>query len=205
MNYVNMFICHTKITILEDSGVDCNTGSLAVPLLKQPIVIYNGNCVSTFDNTWPLLIPYLNGIYRIILVQFVEVIGDVGVQRCWGYWMNDSGIMRLLLISLAISVNQKSQKAPKNWATQPHSSHVEQIKFYKLDEWENKINTLFSLHIIIFVYYLFREESKILNFILITEFCFLNFLPDIFLEQNKFARPPQLYGHLVDIVVKVLA
>lgn len=53
-----------------------------------------------------ILIESLNGFNRIILVQFVDVIGDAGVK--WGSRdrVDDCGIMGLLLVSLAVSVHQ---------------------------------------------------------------------------------------------------
>lgn len=75
--------------------------------------------------------PYLNGLHRIILVQLVDMVRDVGIKRSRGDWMDYSCIMGLLLITLAIRVSQKRQKATENGTAQPHSRDVEHIKLWQ--------------------------------------------------------------------------
>lgn len=47
--------------------------------------------------------------------------------------MDDSCIMGLLLISLAICVNKECKKATEYRATQPHCDHMEHVEFCKVD------------------------------------------------------------------------
>lgn len=70
----------------------------------------------------------LDGFHCVVLVQFVDVVGDAGVERSGGYGVDDCCIVGLLLVSLAIRVNQQSDQAAQDGAAQTHCDHVEQVE-----------------------------------------------------------------------------
>ena len=53
------------------------------------------------------LYPYLDGFHRVVFVQFGDVVGDAGVEWRGGDGMDDSGIVGLLLVTLAVGVDQQ--------------------------------------------------------------------------------------------------
>ena len=58
-----------------------------------------------------LPVPYLDGLHRVILVQFVDVVRYAGVERGGCDGVDDSGIMGLLLVPLAVGVDEECKKA----------------------------------------------------------------------------------------------
>lgn len=85
---------------------------------------------------WPLPIPYLDGLHRVILVQFVDVVSDAGVERGRRDGVDDGGIVGLLLVPLAVGVDEEREKAAQDGAAQPHSDHVEHVEL-----WEDSIKS----------------------------------------------------------------
>ena len=55
--------------------------------------------------------PYLDGLHRVILVQFVNVVGYAGVERGRRDGVDDGGVVGLLLVPLAVSVDEQRDKA----------------------------------------------------------------------------------------------
>lgn len=84
----------------------------------------------------PLPIPYLDGLHRVILVQFVDVVSDAGVERGRRNRVDDGGIVGLLLVPLAVGVDEEREKAAQDGAAQPHSDHVEHVEL-----WEDSIES----------------------------------------------------------------
>lgn len=85
---------------------------------------------------WPLSIPYLDGFHWVILVQFVDVVSDAGVERGRCDGVDDGGIVGLLLVPLAVGVDEEREKAAQDGAAQPHSDHVEHVEL-----WEDSIES----------------------------------------------------------------
>lgn len=79
----------------------------------------------------PLPTPYLDGLHRVILVQFVDVVGDAGVERGGRDGVDDGGIMGLLLVPLAVGVDEECEQAAQDGAAQPHSDHVEHVELWE--------------------------------------------------------------------------
>lgn len=82
-------------------------------------------------HTWlPLSLPtpYLDGLHRVVLVQFVDVVGYAGIKG--GGWdgVDDSRIVGLLLVPLAVGVDKQGEEAAKDGAAQPHGDHVEHVE-----------------------------------------------------------------------------
>lgn len=73
----------------------------------------------------------LNGFHCVIFVQFVDVIGDAGVERRSRYGVDNSGVVRLLLVPLAVRVHQQSDQAAQYGAAESHRDHVEEVKIWK--------------------------------------------------------------------------
>ena len=55
--------------------------------------------------------PYLDGLHRVILVQFVNVVGYAGVERGGRDGVDDGGVVGLLLVPLAVGVDEQREKA----------------------------------------------------------------------------------------------
>lgn len=70
----------------------------------------------------------LNGFHCVIFVQFVDVIGDAGVERRSRYGVDNSGVVRLLLVPLAVRVHQQGDQAAQYGAAESHRDHVEEVK-----------------------------------------------------------------------------
>lgn len=70
----------------------------------------------------------LDGLHCVVLVQFVDVVGDAGVERCGGDGVDDRCVVGLLLVPLAIGIDQQSDQAAQYGAAQAHSDHVEQVE-----------------------------------------------------------------------------
>ena len=55
--------------------------------------------------------PYLDGLHRVVLVQFVNVVGYAGVERGGCDRVDDGGVVGLLLVPLAVGVDEQREKA----------------------------------------------------------------------------------------------
>lgn len=83
-----------------------------------------------------LPIPYLDGFHRVILVQFVDVVSYAGVERGGSNRVDDGGVVGLLLVPLAVGVDEQCKEAAQDGAAQPHGNHVEHIEL-----WEDSIKS----------------------------------------------------------------
>lgn len=72
----------------------------------------------------------LDGFHRVVLVQFVDVVGDTGVERCGGDRVDDGGVVRLLLVALAVRVYKEGDQAAQDGAAEADSDHVEQVEVW---------------------------------------------------------------------------
>lgn len=79
----------------------------------------------------------LDGFHRVVLVQFVDVVGDAGVERRGRDGVDDGGVVRLLLVALAVGVDQQGDQAAEDGAAEPHGDHVEQVEVW-VDEREGR-------------------------------------------------------------------
>lgn len=70
----------------------------------------------------------LDGFHCVVLVQFVDVVGDAGVEGRGRDGVDDCCIMGLLLVSLAIRIHQQRDQAAQYGAAQAHSDHVEEVE-----------------------------------------------------------------------------
>lgn len=75
-----------------------------------------------------VFVKCLDGLHRVILVQFVDVVSYAGVERGRCNRVDDSGIVGLLLVPLAVGVDKKCKKAAQDRAAQPNSNHVEHVE-----------------------------------------------------------------------------
>lgn len=62
------------------------------------------------------------------------MVGDAGVERRGWNGMDDGGVVRLLLVALAVRVDQQGDQTAKNGAAEPHSNHVEEVEVWKESE-----------------------------------------------------------------------
>lgn len=72
----------------------------------------------------------LDGFHWVVLVQLVDVVGDAGVEWCCGDWVDDSGFVRLLLVALAVGVDEQSDQAAQDGAAEANGDHVEQVEVW---------------------------------------------------------------------------
>lgn len=72
----------------------------------------------------------LDGFHRVVLVQLVDVIGDAGVERRRGDGMDDGGLVRLLLVALAVRVDEQGDQAAQDGAAEADGEHVEQVEVW---------------------------------------------------------------------------
>lgn len=72
----------------------------------------------------------LDGFHRVVLVQLVDVVGDAGVERRGGDGVDDGGVVRLLLVALAVRVDQQRDQAAQDGAAEAHGDHVEQVEVW---------------------------------------------------------------------------
>lgn len=72
----------------------------------------------------------LDGFHRVVLVQLVDVVGDAGVERRGGDGMDDGGFVRLMLVALAVRVDQQGEQAAQDGAAEAHGQHVEQAEVW---------------------------------------------------------------------------
>lgn len=77
-----------------------------------------------------LQIPYLDGLHRVILVQFVDVVSYAGVERGGSDRMDDCSIVGLLLVPLAVGIDEQREKTAQDGAAQPHSDHMEHVELW---------------------------------------------------------------------------
>lgn len=70
----------------------------------------------------------LNGFHGVVFVQFIDVIGDAGVEWRGRDGVDDGGVVGLLLITLAVRVHQQGNQAAENGAAEPHGDHVEEVE-----------------------------------------------------------------------------
>lgn len=83
-----------------------------------------------------LLIPYLDGFHWVVLVQFVNMVSYAGVERGGSDRVDDGGIVGLLLVPLAVGVDEQRKEAAQDGAAQPHGDHVEHVEL-----WEDSITS----------------------------------------------------------------
>lgn len=73
----------------------------------------------------------LDSFHSVVFVQFVDVVGDAGVEWCGGDRVNDCCIVGLLLVALTVGIDQQGNQAAKNGAAEPHGDHVEEVEIWK--------------------------------------------------------------------------
>lgn len=73
-------------------------------------------------------LPYLDGLHRIIFLQFVDVVSYAAVESSRGDRVDDSCIMGLLLVPLAVGVDEQGKEAAKDGTAEPHGHHVEHVE-----------------------------------------------------------------------------
>lgn len=76
------------------------------------------------------LSTHLDGFHRVVLVQFIDVVGDAGVERRGGDGVDDGGVVRLLLVALAVRVDQQGDQAAEDGAAEAHGDHVEEVEVW---------------------------------------------------------------------------
>lgn len=76
----------------------------------------------------------LDGFHRVVFVQFVDVVGDAGVERGGRNGVDDGGIVRLLLVALAVRVDQQGDQTAEDGAAEPHGDHVEEVEVWRKEE-----------------------------------------------------------------------
>lgn len=72
----------------------------------------------------------LDGFHRVVLVQLVDVVGDAGVERRGGDRVDDGGVVRLLLVALAVRVDKQGDQAAQDGAAEADGDHVEQVEVW---------------------------------------------------------------------------
>lgn len=72
----------------------------------------------------------LDGFHRVVLVQLVDMVGDAGVEWRCRYRVDDSGFVCLLLVALAVRVDEQSDQAAQDGAAEANSDHVEQVEVW---------------------------------------------------------------------------
>lgn len=76
----------------------------------------------------------LNGFHGVVFVQFVDVVGDAGVERSRRDGVDDGGVMGLLLVSLTVRVDQQCHQTAQDGAAEAHGDHVEKVEIWKMTE-----------------------------------------------------------------------
>lgn len=56
----------------------------------------------------------LDGFHRVVLVQLVDVVGDAGVERGGRDGVDDGGVVRLLLVALAVRVDEQGNQTAED-------------------------------------------------------------------------------------------
>ena len=59
------------------------------------------------------------------------MVGDAGVERRGRDGVDDGGVVGLLLVALAVRVDQQGDQAAEDGAAEPHGDHVEEVKVWK--------------------------------------------------------------------------
>lgn len=72
----------------------------------------------------------LDGFHRVVLVQLVDVVGDAGVERRGGDGVDDGGVVRLLLVALAVGVDEQRDQAAQDGAAEADRDHVEEVEVW---------------------------------------------------------------------------
>lgn len=62
------------------------------------------------------------------------MVGDAGVERRGRDRVDDGGVVGLLLVALAVGVDQQGDQAAQDGAAQPHGDHVEKVEVW----WERE-------------------------------------------------------------------
>lgn len=76
----------------------------------------------------------LDGFHGVVFVQFVDVVGDAGVERRGRNGVDDGGVVRLLLVALAVRVDQQGDQTAEDGAAEPHGDHVEEVEVWNEKE-----------------------------------------------------------------------
>lgn len=72
----------------------------------------------------------LDSFHRVVLVQLVDVVGDAGVEWRRGDRVDDGSFMRLLLVALAVRIDEQSDQAAQDGAAEADGDHVEQVEVW---------------------------------------------------------------------------
>lgn len=56
------------------------------------------------------------------------MVGDAGVERHGRDGVDDGGVVRLLLVALAVRVDEQRDQAAQDGAAEAHGDHVEQVE-----------------------------------------------------------------------------
>lgn len=67
----------------------------------------------------------LDGFHGVVLVQFIDVVGDTGVERGGRDGVDDGGVVGLLLVTLAVRVDKQSDQTAQDGAAEADGDHVE--------------------------------------------------------------------------------
>lgn len=84
--------------------------------------------VLTHSQTEAYLSTDLDGFHCVVFVQFIDVVGDAGVERGGRDGVDDSGIVGLLLVTVAVGVDEQGDQATKDGAAEAHCDHVEKVE-----------------------------------------------------------------------------
>lgn len=59
------------------------------------------------------------------------MVGDAGVERRGRDGVDDGGVVGLLLVALAVRVDQQGNQTAEDGAAEPHGDHVEEVEVWK--------------------------------------------------------------------------
>lgn len=62
------------------------------------------------------------------------MVGDAGVERSGRNGVDDGGVVRLLLVALAVRVDQQGDQTAEDGAAEPHGDHVEEVEVWRKEE-----------------------------------------------------------------------
>lgn len=96
---------------------------------------------------------YLDRFHRVVLVQLVDVVGDAGVERRRRDRVDDSGFVCLLLVALAVRVDEQGDQTAQDGATEANGNHVEEVEV-----WRRRRGTFILFYVTINRY--FNQKSK---------------------------------------------
>lgn len=77
---------------------------------------------------------HLDGLHGVVLIQLVDVVGDAGVERHGRDGVDDGGVVRLLLVALAVRVDEQRDQAAQDGAAEANGDHVEQVEVCRGEE-----------------------------------------------------------------------